>query len=52
MKKYIQPRTKQMVARITPLMLVVSDKVGYGGPMSNEGTFEDDAMPKAKSVWE
>ena len=53
MKKYIQPTIKSMKVK-TMQTLVLSDKEGYGGPMGNEGTFDeyDNALPSAKNVWE
>ena len=36
------------------LMLVISNSKGYGGPMANEGTFDDveATLPKSKDIWE
>ncbi len=52
MKKYIQPTSKLMTFSSGPFALVISDKPGYGDGMTNEGTFENDALPKSKNVWE
>ena len=56
MKNYIQPTIKSMKVKTSECMqtLVLSDTEGYGGPMGNEGTFDeyDNALPSAKNVWE
>ena len=54
MKKYIQPRIKQLMVKTSDPMLVISNSKGYGGPMANEGTFDDveATLPKSKDIWE
>lgn len=56
MKKYIQPTIKTMQVKTNAYMqtMVLSDSEGFGGPMGNESTFDENdyKFSSPKSVWE